>query len=142
MSENKTKATSSSVTTFLNSVADEQKRKDCKTLAKLMKEATGERPKMWGEAMVGFGSYHYKYESGREGDFFLSGFSPRKQNLTIYIMSGFKPYSDLMEKLGEFKASKSCLYIKKLEDIDIKVLAKLVKLSAVCIAKRYKQPAK
>jgi Domain of unknown function (DU1801) len=138
MSDNKTKPNSASVTEFLNSVADEQKRKDCKAISKLMKEVTGTPAKMWGDSMVGFGSYHYKYDSGREGDFFLTGFSPRKQNLTIYIMAGFERYPKLVKKLGKCKTSKSCLYIKRLEDLDLDVLRELVKVSSEDIARRYK----
>ncbi|HSL90286.1 MAG TPA: DUF1801 domain-containing protein [Ignavibacteriaceae bacterium] len=126
MAENKTKQTIASVEKFISSVRDNNIRKDCLTLVKLMKDVTKEEPKMWGKSIVGFGNYHYKYASGREGDFFLTGFSPRKQNLTIYILSGFKNYEALMKKLGKHKTSVSCLYIKSLDDIDIKVLKKLV----------------
>ena len=91
-----------------------------------MKKITKEQPKMWGTSIVGFGSYHYKYASGREGDFFLTGFSPRKQSLTLYIMSGFKRYEELMKKLGKYEIGSCCLYINKLEDVDIKVLKALI----------------
>jgi hypothetical protein len=91
-----------------------------------MKDLTKEQPKMWGDSMVGFGSYHYKYESGREGDYFLTGFSPRKQNLTLYIITGFEDQREQLAKLGKHKTSKSCLYIKTLDDIDIKVLKKII----------------
>ena len=91
-----------------------------------MKKITKEEPKMWGPSIIGFGSYHYKYASGREGDFFLTGFSPRKQSLTLYIISGFKRYDELMKKLGKHKTGSSCLYINKLEDIDMKVLKELI----------------
>ena len=138
MSENKTKPTVQSVEEFLNQTGDDTKRDDSFTISNLMKQATGEEPRMWGDSMVGFGTYHYKYDSGREGDYFLTGFSPRKQNLTVYIMPGFERYADLMEKLGKFKNSKSCLYIKKLEDIDIGVLKKLIKLSLNDMKKIYK----
>jgi hypothetical protein len=126
MAENKTKQTKASVEKFIDSVTDNNIRKNCLTLVKLMKDVTEEEPKMWGKSIVGFGNYHYKYASGREGDFFLTGFSPRKQNLTIYILSGFKNYKALMKKLGKYKTSISCLYVKTLNDIDIKVLKKLV----------------
>lgn len=126
MAENKTKQTKASVEKFIDSVKDNNIRKDCLTLVKLMKDVTEEEPKMWGESIVRFGIYHYKYASGREGDFFLTGFSPRKHNLTIYILSGFKSYKALMKKLGKYKTSISCLYVKTLNDIDIKVLKKLV----------------
>ena len=129
MAELKTKRNKGNVAAFLNSVPDEKKRQDSFTVLELMKNVTGEEPEMWGDSIVGFGSYHYKYASGREGDWFLSGFSPRKQNLTLYIMAGFDEYDQLLEKLGKHSTGKSCLYIKKIEDIDIDVLKELVKLS-------------
>jgi hypothetical protein len=129
MTELKTKQNDASVKAFLNSIADEKKREDCFTLLDMMKQVTGVDPKMWGDSIVGFGNYHYKYESGREGDWFLAGFAPRKQNLTLYIMSGFDHYNDLLTKLGKYKTGKSCLYIKKLEDIDLATLKELVKQS-------------
>ncbi|MFQ5638563.1 MAG: DUF1801 domain-containing protein [bacterium] len=134
MAELKTKPNDQSVEAFLNSVADEKRRQDCFTVLELIKEVTGKEPKMWGNSMVGFGSYHYKYESGREGDWFLTGFSPRKQNLTLYIMSGFTQYNELMKKLGKFKTGKSCLYVKKLADIDLQILRELVRKSVEHIA--------
>ena len=94
-----------------------------------MRQVTGEEPEMWGDSIVGFGSYHYKYASGREGDWFLVGFSPRKQNLTLYIMSGFDEYDQLLVKLGKHSTGKSCLYIKQIEDVDLDVLKKLVQKS-------------
>lgn len=106
-------------------------------MAKLMGEITGEKPKMWGTAIVGFGNYHYKYASGREGDFLITGFSPRKQALTLYIMAGFSSYDSLMKKLGKYKTGKSCLYIKKLEDIDMKVLKQLISRSVKYMHKTY-----
>ena len=124
--ELKTKVNDGSVEGFLNSVADEQKREDCFEILKLMKQVTKETPKMWGSSIVGFGSYHYKGASGREGDWMLTGFSPRKQNLTLYIMGGFNLHKDLLEKLGKYKTSVGCLYIKKLDDVDRKVLKELV----------------
>ncbi len=129
MAELKTKRNKGSVEAFLNSVPDEKKRQDSFTLLDLMKQVTGEEPEMWGESIVGFGSYHYKYESGREGDWFVTGFSPRKQNLTLYIMSGFEEYDQLLSRLGKHKIGKSCLYINKIEDIDQNVLQELVKKS-------------
>ena len=117
MAELKTKENEASVQKFINAVPDERKRQDCMTLLDFMEKATGKKPKMWGASMIGFGSYHYKYASGREGDWFLTGFSPRKQNLTLYIMSGFSTYPNLMEKLGKYKTGKSCLYVKTLDDI-------------------------
>lgn len=124
--ELKTKVNDASVEGFLNSVADEQKRGDCFEILKLMKQVTKETPKMWGSSIVGFGSYHYKGASGREGDWMLTGFSPRKQNLTLYIMGGFDSHKDLLKKLGKYETSVGCLYIKKLDDVDRKVLKELV----------------
>ncbi len=142
MAENKTRMTDSSVEEFLQSVSDEQKRRDSKTLVKLMREVTGEPPKMWGTSMVGFGSYHYKYDSGREGDYFLTGFAPRKQALTLYIMSGFTGHDELMEKLGKHSTGKSCLYVKTLADVDQGVLRKLVERSVAHVKKRYPSKTK
>src|SRR5688572_17365050 len=136
--EVKTKVNDASVTEFLNSVADEQKRNDCFEILKMMKQITKEEPKMWGSSMVGFGSYHYKGKSGREGDWMLTGFSPRKQNLTLYLMGGFDEQKDLLKKLGKYKTSVGCLYIKKLDDVDKKVLKELVAGSV----KRMKQLSK
>ncbi len=124
--ELKTKVNEASVEDFLNTVSDEQIRADCFEIAKLMQQVTKAEPKMWGSSIVGFGSYHYKGASGREGDWMLVGFSPRKQNLTLYIMAGFERYDELMKKLGKFSTGKSCLYIKKLADVDKKVLKELV----------------
>ena len=137
MAELKTKLNDASVQKFLNSISDEKKRKDCFTILELMKKITKAEPKMWGSSMVGFGIYHYKYESGREGDWFLTGFSPRKQNLTLYIMSGFNKYDELMKKLGKYKTGKSCLYINGLEDVDKKVLKDLITGSFKYMSKRY-----
>jgi hypothetical protein len=124
--ELKTKVNSASVEDFLNSVADEQQREDCFEILRIMKQVTKEAPKMWGSSIVGFGTYHYKGASGREGDWFLTGFSPRKQNLTLYIMGGFNSRKDLLKKLGKYKTSAGCLYIKKLDDVDRKLLKELV----------------
>ena len=126
MAELKTKVNDASVDKFLKSVKDEKVREDCYKILDIMREATKEKPKMWGKSIIGFGSYHYKYESGREGEWMLTGFSPRKQNLTLYIMPGFNEYDDLMKKLGKHTTGVSCLYIKKLEDVDTKVLKKIV----------------
>ena len=135
MAELKTKQTSQSVEKFVSAVADEQRREDCRTVLRIMKEVTGEKPKMWGSSMVGFGSYHYKYASGREGDWFLTGFAPRKQDLTLYIMAGFSRYNELLRKLGKHKIGKSCLYIKQLDDVDIDVLTELVEQSVQHVAR-------
>jgi hypothetical protein len=136
MAELKTKKTEQSVEEFLNTVPDEQTRQDCFAIVKLMQKATKAKPKMWGPSIVGFGDYHYKYESGRENDWFLVGFSPRKQNLTLYIMAGFARYDELMQKLGKYKTGKSCLYIKRLADIDQKVLKELVEQSVAYTASK------
>ena len=117
------------MTAFLNSLADEKKRQDCFTILEMMKQVTGEEPMMWGPTIVGFGTYHYKYKTGWEGDYFLTGFSPRKQNLTLYIMAGFDQYDALMSRLGKYKTGKSCLYIKRLADVDETTLRELVKQS-------------
>lgn len=137
MAQNKTQPTPQKVSEFIAGVEDIRKRSDCRELMKLMRETTGNRAKMWGSSIVGFGKYHYKYASGREGDFFLTGFSPRKQNLAIYIVNGFQPHAKLMEKLGKFKTGKSCLYVKSLDDIDRSVLAELVVASVAYMRKKY-----
>jgi hypothetical protein len=129
MAELKTKQTDASVKDFLNQITDKERREDCFAVAKIMEEITGEKPKMWGPSIVGFGSYHYKYASGREGDWPVTGFSPRKKDLTLYIMMGFAKHGELMEKLGQHSAAKSCLYIKHLSDIHIPTLKKLIKES-------------
>jgi hypothetical protein len=126
MAELKTKLNDASVEDFLNSIEDEQKRDDCFAVLKLMKQVTKAEPKMWGSSIVGFGSYHYKYASGREADWMLAGFSPRKQNLTLYIMAGFDNYDALLARLGQHSTGKSCLYIKRLADVDTGVLKELV----------------
>lgn len=129
MAENKTKATDNSVQAFLAGVEDERKREDSFALLQLMEDVTGEEARMWGDTIVGFGSYHYKYASGREGDAMLAGFSPRKQALTLYIMAGFDEYDSLLDKLGKYKTGKACLYVKKLDDVDTDVLKELVERS-------------
>ena len=130
----KTKPTEQSVTDFLNQIPDAQRRADCFAVAKLMEEVTGSKPKMWGPSIVGFGSYHYKYASGREGDWLITGFSPRKQDLTLYIMMGFAKHEALMKQLGKHKVAKSCLYIKNLSDIHLPTLKKLVRASVKDLA--------
>jgi len=136
--ELKTKVNKASVEGFLNKVQDDAIRKDCFEIMKIMKQVTKEEPKMWGSSIVGFGSYHYVGKSGREGDWMLTGFSPRKQNLTLYLMGGFDVEKDLLKKLGKHKTSVGCLYIKKLDDVDKKVLKELVQESV----KRMKQLSK
>ncbi len=137
MAENKTKATKLSVTGFINSIDDMQKRADARKVAAMMRKATGKRAKMWGSSIVGYGTYHYKYESGREGDFMVTGFSPRKQALTVYVMPGFSHFDKLMAKLGKYKTGKSCLYIKRLSDVDEKVLERLIDSSVKHMRKKY-----
>jgi hypothetical protein len=137
MADLKTKESDESVPDFLGSIENQQRKEDCTALLKLFSEVTRETPKMWGASIVGFGSYHYKYDSGREGDWFLTGFSPRKQNLTIYITAGFSEYDDIMLDLGKFKTGSSCLYVKKLSDIDIDKLKTLVEKSVAYMKKRY-----
>ncbi len=127
MADIKTKKTDESFVKFLNTVQDETKRKDCFAIAEMMKTISKCEPKMWGTAIIGFGSYHYKYESGHEGDMCMIGFSPRKQNITLYISGGINNHPELLEKLGKHKTSKGCLYINKLSDIDSEILKKLIK---------------
>ena len=137
MAENKTKGNKGGVTAFLNAVDDPRKRSDARKVAAMMRKATGKRARMWGSSIVGFGSYHYKYASGHEGDWALVGFSPRKQNLTVYIMPGFDEFPTLMQKLGKYKTGKSCLYLKKLDDVDEAVLQELIDQSVKVMRKRY-----
>lgn len=139
MAELKTQPNDGNVEAFLNAVENDQKRQDSFTILELMKTLTGEEPKMWGPSIVGFGSYHYKYASGREGDFLRIGFSPRKQNLTLYIMPGFDRYEDLLQRLGKHKTGKSCLYIKKLADVDQEVLKELMEQSLRYMNAKYPQ---
>ena len=136
MAENQTVPTKASVSGFLAKVKDEQKRKDCKVLVQMMQEASGERATMWGPAIVGFGSLHYKYASGREGDMPIIGFSPRKQNLTLYIGGGFENYKELLARLGKYKTSNVCLYLKRLDDVHLPTLKQLVRESIKVVRKR------
>lgn len=129
MAELKTQRNDKNVEEFLNTVPDEKKRDDSFSILELMKSVTQKKPEMWGDKIIGFGSYRYKYASGRESEWFLTGFSPRVQNLTLYIMSGFEEYDDLLGKLGKHSTGKSCLYIKNLEDVDQDVLGELVRKS-------------
>lgn len=129
MSENKTKPTDGNVDEFLASIENDRRRDDAMTMCKMILEVTGKKPVMWGPTMVGFGTYHYKYDSGREGDWFVAGFAPRKARLVVYIMSGFKRHDALMKKLGKHKTGGSCLYINKLSDVDMDILRELVSRS-------------
>ena len=126
MAELKTQENDASVDDYLNSVKDDKKREASFKVKELMEEVTGEEARMWGESIVGFGRYKYRYASGREGEWMITGFAPRKRSLTLYIMSGFDEYDDLLGKLGKHSTAKSCLYINKLEDIDMDVLRELV----------------
>ncbi|MEX2570895.1 MAG: DUF1801 domain-containing protein [Gemmatimonadota bacterium] len=137
MSDLKTKPDDASVQGFLDSAAEGERRQDCQRLIESMRAATGAEPKLWGGSMVGFGSYHYRYESGREGDFFVTGFAPRKRSLTLYIMSGFDRYDLLMSKLGKYSTGKSCLYVKRLADIDFGVLEALIAASVEHMRQNY-----
>ena len=135
MAELKTHKTKASVSAFLNSIEDPQQRKDAKAVAKIMREVTGAKPTMWGPSMVGYGKYHYKYASGRDGDWFQTGFSPRKGNLTLYIMDGFAKQAAMLKKLGKHKTGKSCLYVKRLEEVDLGVLRKMIEASVARTSK-------
>lgn len=139
MAELKTQKNKASVTAFLDNIEDEKKRKDSHELLKIFTEVTKEKPTMWGTSIIGFGSYHYKSErSKQEGDWPLTGFSPRKQNITIYIMAGFGDYQNLIKKIGKHKISGgSCLYIKHLSDIDTSVLKQLIKASVEHMKEKY-----
>ena len=137
MAANKTQPSSASVTAFLNGIEDGKKKADAKKVAAMMRRATGSRAKMWGANIVGYGQYHYTYASGREGDWMLVGFSPRKQNLSVYIMPGFEPFAALLKKLGKYKTGKSCLYINSLADVDETVLERLITESVQVMRERY-----
>ena len=125
----KTRQNSASVLQFINAVTDPERREDCRTLLKLMQTATGHKPKMWGTSIVGFGTQSYRVGSGKEGQWFLTGFSPRKQDLTLYITSGVERYPALLQKLGRHKTGVSCLYLKRLADVDLAVLRELIEVS-------------
>lgn len=137
MAKLKTRPTDGDVSAFLDSIGDVGRRQECHALVALMREVTGEEPRMWGDSIVGFGSYHFRYASGREGDWFLTGFSPRKRSLTLYVMAGFDRYEELMERLGKHKTGKSCLYVNRLDDVDRDVLTELVGRSVEHMRKRY-----
>lgn len=138
MAENKTKPNDTDVSVFLNSIENDRRRADAFELLGMMTEISGEPARLWGPSIVGFGSYHYKYESGREGDHLQVGFSPRKANLVCYIMLGFSGYESLMSRLGKYKTGKSCLYINKLDDIDRSVLKELITRSLADLRAKYK----
>jgi hypothetical protein len=137
VSDLKTKVNDASVSGFLEAIADEAKRHDSQELLEMMKKATGSQPRMWGTSIVGFGSYHYRYASGREGEFMLCGFSPRKASISIYIMPGFRNYDSQLNKLGKHKTGKSCLYINRLEQVDREVLQELITESVAEMRSKY-----
>ncbi len=134
---NKTNETDASVEGYLSGIAPEQKQSDCRKIAELMGRLSGKPPKMWGPSMVGFGSYHYKYESGREGDFLRTGFAARAQNISIYIMPGYQDFDDELSRLGKHKIGKSCLYIKRLSDVDEDVLEEMLAKGLRLLAEKY-----
>lgn len=135
--QNKTQKTQENVREFLQTIAHDKRREDSLRVLEMMEQLTGMEAKMWGTSIVGFGDYHYKYDSGREGDFFKVGFSPRKASLTLYIMPGFERYAELMETLGKYKTGRSCLYINKLEDVDEEVLKQLIVESVSYMTDKY-----
>jgi len=129
MSDPKTRPTDQDVEHFFDSIADVQQRQDSRTIAEIMREITGADPRMWGDSIVGFGSYHYRYASGREGDWLITGFSPRKQTLTLYLCYGFEQHGELLQRLGKYKVGKACLYLKRLDDVDRTALRELIERS-------------
>jgi hypothetical protein len=137
MAEPTTRPTRASVTAFMAAIEDRQMRTDAKKVAAMMRRVTGKRATMWGPGIVGYGRYHYRYASGREGEFMITGFAPRKQALTVYIMPGFSRFDKLMAKLGKYKTGKSCLYIKRLADVDEAVLERLIRESVGYMRKHY-----
>lgn len=137
MAELKTKPNNQSVDDFLHAIPDVNAKQDCLQICNLMQQVTGQEPQMWGTGIVGFGSYHYKYSTGQEGDWMLTGFAPRKQNLTLYFMSGFEPLAPMLNKLGKYKTGKSCLYINKLSDIDEEVLKEMLAASVQWLKEKY-----
>ena len=134
---NKTVATKASVENYLAAIKPEQKQQDCREICDMMERLSGHPPKMWGSSIVGFGEYHYKYESGREGDFLRIGFAARAQNISVYILPGYDDFSDELSRLGPYKKGKSCLYIKRLSDIDTDVLEEIVAKGLRHMAKKY-----
>ena len=137
MSTPKTKPHNASVTAFLNAVENKTRKRDAHTINEIMTRISGEKPTMWGPTLVGFGSYHYKYDSGREGDSMITGFSPRKSAMSLYIMPGYGEFDDIMARLGKHKTGKACLYINKLEDVDMTVLEELITTSVAWMRNKY-----
>ena len=141
MPENKTKPTDASVSEFLDTVDNEQKRSDTRAIVEMMHEVTGYTATMWGTSIIGFGSYSYKYRSGHSGDWSIVGVSPRKRNITVYIMPGFSQFEDQLSRLGKHKTSKSCLYINKLSDVDSDVLREIIHQSVEYMKEKYETRA-
>jgi hypothetical protein len=137
MNSTKTRPRDGDVEAFIGSIENEQRRADARMALDLFREVTGEEAQLWGPSIVGFGQYHYRYASGREGDWMLTGFSPRKQSMTLYIMSGFDGYEDLLGRLGKHRTGKSCLYVNRFTDIDLDVLRTLVSESVTEMKRRY-----
>lgn len=137
MTANKTTQTEESVDAFVDGVEDEERRRDCRALLALLRDVTGEEPRMWGSSMVGFGTYHYRYDSGREGDSFLAGFSPRKRELSIYVMAGLDRYEAELARLGRHRTGKSCLYVRRLADVDLDVLREMLADSVHYMRSKY-----
>jgi hypothetical protein len=138
VSENKTKATDASVDAYIEAIADPARQADCRAISHLMQTVTGERPRMWGSSIVGFGSYHYRYESGREGDACATGFSARKTDISVYLTASFPGQEALLARLGKHKMGKACLSIRRLSDVDVDVLQQLVAKSVDAVRKRYR----
>lgn len=137
MAEPKTKPTGKSVTAFVKQVEPERRRAEARVMMQIMRRVTGKRPVMWGPSIIGYGKYHFVYESGREGDWMVTGFSPRKSALTIYLMAGFAGKDALLKKLGKHRTSKACLYINKLEDVDLDILEKLISKDVETMRAKY-----
>jgi len=135
--KNKTIQTEASVEAYMSNISPDAKQTDCRDILAMMSDMTGWEPKMWGKSIVGFGEYHYKYDSGREGDALRIGFSSRAQNITIYIMPGYQDFSDELSRLGKHKLGKSCLYIKRLSDVDINVLQEIMQKGLDIMAEKY-----
>lgn len=141
MAKLKTGPTGASVAAFLGAIPDPERRRDCKAIVRLMARITGARPRLWGPSIVGFGRYHYRYASGREGDWFLAGFSPRARNIVLYVMAGISTVRPWLATLGPHRTGKSCLYIRRLADVDQITLASLVEASVAAVRQRHAEPA-
>lgn len=137
MAQNKTQANDASVEDFINGVSNAERQADCRAVVDIMRDITGEEPKMWGKSIIGFGEYHYRYDSGREGDFMRIGLSPRARELTLYIMPGFEENAHLRERLGRHRIGKSCLYVPRLSQVDQSVLRELIAAAWHVMAERY-----